>query len=92
MKPQYVLNPECNNDHKSVSDYGNPLITPCFFQNNSPISCLQDSKSSSQGYNCDIFNEELESRSHGDFTLDEMNSQDLKEGLDCFAYEQQLRD
>lgn len=25
------------NDNKSFSDYGNPLITPCFFQNETPI-------------------------------------------------------
>jgi len=26
-----------NNDNKSISEYGNPLVTPCFFNNDSPI-------------------------------------------------------
>ena len=26
-----------NIDNKSISEYGNPLVTPCFFNNDSPI-------------------------------------------------------
>eukprot|EP00347_Sterkiella_histriomuscorum_P019989 403339524 len=76
------------NEKKSFSDYGNPLVTPCFFQNDTPLKNKvvfnQDEFFHTNGIEDDDFNDFNNNDTHN-----ELNSQDFKDGNDqLFAFEQ----
>ncbi|CDW72807.1 UNKNOWN [Stylonychia lemnae] len=105
----YYLNPESINptpmkkstvnDNKSIGEYGNPLITPCFFQNDSPInnfeptpcqSNFEDDDEQDEFYHTNGVGEDDDQEQEFQDSPNELNSQDLQEGNDrLFAFEQQ---